>query len=85
MTDIDGKKLPSVDQVEVIITEWGKYSVEEFASRFNLEVIVIEATVESIRRLKRAKNEQDTPAMSCFRNNTLDSIVRCAGARHGYI
>ena len=85
MTDIDGKKLPSVDQVEVIISEWGKYSVEQFASRFNLEVIVIEATVESIRRLKRASDKRDTPAMSCFRNSTLDSIVRCAGARHGYV
>ena len=85
MINIDGKKLPTVEQVEIIMTEWGKISVKEFASRFNLEEDVIEATIESLQRLKRTPNVQDTPVMSCYRNDTLDSIVRCAGSRHGYM
>ena len=85
MTDIDKKKLPTVEQVEFIITNWGKYTVEDFAKRFNLEIDVIEATIQSIQNLKRVNNPQDMPAMSCFQNHTLDSIVRCAGSRLGYI
>ncbi len=37
MTDLTGKNLPSVEQVEEIMTEWGKCSVEEFADRFQLD------------------------------------------------
>jgi hypothetical protein len=85
MTDIDKKKLPTVEQVEFIIINWGKYTVEEFANRFHLEIDVIEATIQSIQNLKRSNNLQDMPAMSCFRNKTLDAIVRCAGSRHGYL
>ena len=84
MTNIDGNKLPTVEQVEFIITNWGKYSVEEFAIQFQLETAVIEATIQSIQNLRRASNSHDMPVMSCFRNETLDSIVRCAGSRHGY-
>ena len=84
MTNIEGKKLPTVEQVEIIITNWGKCSVDEFANRFHLEIDVVEATIQSIQKLRRANNSQETPAMSCFRNDTLDSIVRCAGSRHGY-
>jgi hypothetical protein len=85
MIDIDGKKLPTVEQVEAIMTEWGKYSVQEFAGRFNLDEDVIEATIEYLQRLKRAPNVHDTPAMSCYRSDTLESIVRCAGSRQGYL
>ena len=85
MSGIDDKKLPSVEQVEIIITNWGKYTVEEFAKRFNLEIEVIEATIQSLQKLRRANNPQESPVMSCFRNDTLDSIVRCAGSRHGYV
>jgi hypothetical protein len=46
MTDLTGKKLPTVEQVEEIMKEWGKCSVEEFADRFQLDKEVIEATVE---------------------------------------
>ena len=85
MTDINGKKLPTVEQVEAIMTGWGNHSVQEFASRFDLEEDVIEATIECLQRLKRATNAKDTPAMSCYRNDTLESIVRCAGSRQGYV
>jgi len=85
MADIKGKKLPTVEQVEAIMTEWGNHSVQEFASRFDLEEDVIEATIECLQRLKRATNTHDTPAMSCYRNDTLESIVRCAGSRKGYV
>ena len=85
MSGIDEKKLPSVEQVEIIITNWGKYTVEEFANRFHLEIEVIEATIQSLQNLRRANSPQDAPVMSCFRNDTLDSIVRCAGSRHGYV
>ena len=85
MTDIEGKKLPTVEQVEIIMTEWGKNSVQEFARRLHLEEDVIKATIESLQRLKRMPNVHDTPVLSCYRNDTLDSIVRCAGSRHGYM
>ena len=85
MSTIDDKKLPSVEQVEIIITNWGKYTVEEFANQFHLEIEVIEATIQSLQNLRRANGPQDAPVMSCFRNDTLDSIVRCAGSRHGYV
>ena len=44
MTDLEGKKLPTVEQVEEIMKEWGKYSVEEFAGRFQLDKVVISLT-----------------------------------------
>ena len=85
MTDLTGKKLPTVEQVEDIMKEWDKYSVEEFASRFQLEKDVIEATVEYLRKLKRTSDERSIPVMACYRNDQLESIVRCAGSRHGYM
>ena len=42
MTDLSGKKLPTVEQVEEIMKQWGKYSVEEFADRFELDKEVID-------------------------------------------
>jgi hypothetical protein len=85
MTDITRKKLPSVEQVEEIMKDWGKFSVEEFSVRFQLEEDVIEATVEYLRKLKRTSDERSIPVMSCYRNDKLESIVRCAGSKHGYI
>ena len=84
MTDITGKKLPTVEQVEEIMKEWGKYSVEEFADRFQLDKDVIEATVEYLHKLKRTANKREISVMACYRNDQLESIVRCAGALHGY-
>ena len=84
MTDLTGKKLPTVEQVEDIMKEWGKYSVEEFANRFRLDKEVIEATVEYLHNLKRTSNNSSISVMACYRNDQLESIVRCAGAQHGY-
>jgi hypothetical protein len=84
MSDLENKKLPTVEQVEEIMKDWGKFSVEEFASRFQLEKEVIEATIEYLRKLKRTSNERSIPVMACYRDDKLESIVRCAGALHGY-
>jgi len=85
MTDLSGKKLPTVEQVEEIMKEWGKYSIEDFADRFQLDTEVIKATAEYLRKLKRASNEHELSVMACYRNDQLESIVRCAGEKHGYV
>lgn len=79
------KKLPTVEQVEAIIDDWGKFSIEEFAVRFQLEDEVVESTIEYLRLLKRTSNANTIPVMACYRDDTLESIVRCAGARRGFI
>ena len=85
MADITSKKLPTVEQVEEIMKDWRMFSVEEFAVRFQLEEDVIEATVEYLRKLKRTSDERSIPVMACYRNNKLESIIRCAGSKHGYM
>jgi len=85
MSDLEDKKLPTVEQVEEIMIDWGKFSVEEFAVRFQLEKEVIAATVEYLHKLKRTSDERSIPVIACYRNDKLESIVRCAGARHGYM
>ena len=84
MSDLARKKLPTVEQVEEIMKDWGKFSVEEFAVRFQLEKEVIEATIEYLQKLRRTSNERSIPVMACYRDDKLESIVRCAGALHGY-
>ena len=84
MSDLARKKLPTVEQVEEIMKDWGKSSVEEFAVRFQLEKEVIEATIEYLQKLRRTSNERSIPVMACYRDDKLESIVRCAGALHGY-
>jgi len=79
------KKLPTVEQVEAIMDDWGKFSVEEFAVRFQLEAEVIDATIAYLRRLKRTPGHTVLPVMACYRDDTLESIVRCAGARRGFL
>ena len=85
MTDLSGKKLPTVEQVEEIMKQWGRYSVEEFADRFELDKEVIEATVAYLRKLKRTSGKRESSVMACYRNDQLESIVRCAGDKHGYV
>lgn len=85
MSDLDRKKLPTVEQVEEIMKDWERFTVEEFSVRFQLEKEVIEATVEYLRKLKRTSDERSIPVVACYRNDKLESIVRCAGARHGYM
>jgi hypothetical protein len=84
MANLNGMKLPTVEQVEEIMKDWEQYSIEEFANRFQLDKNIIEATVEYLRKLNRASDERSIPVMACYRNDQLESIVRCAGARHGY-
>ncbi len=64
MTNITSKKLPTVEQVEEIMKDWGKFSVEEFAVRFQLEKDVIEATAEYLRKLKRKSDERSNGMLS---------------------
>ena len=85
MSDLENKKLPTVEQVEEIMENWGKFSVKEFAVRFQLEQEVIEATVEYLHKLKRTSDKRSIPVMACYRDDKLESIVRCAGARRGYM
>ena len=85
MTDLSGKKLPKVEQVEEIMKEWGKYSVEEFSDRFELDKEIIEATIEYLRKLKRTSKKNELSVMACYRNDQLESIVKCAGDKHGYV
>ena len=85
MTDISAKKLPTVEQVETIIAEYGSSSVDDFARRFELEAVVIEATIDCLRRLRRVSGDVGIPSVACYRDDKLESIVRCAGSKHGYV
>jgi hypothetical protein len=84
MTDLTGKKLPTVEEVETIMAEYGATPVDEFAKRFGLDQVVVEATIECLRRLRRVSGAEAIPAISCYRDDRLESIVRCAGAKHGF-
>lgn|GEM_PF-593148 len=81
----ENEKLPTVEQVEQIIRDWGKYSINEFAEMFSLTREVVEATVAYIRELKRVNDAQAIPVMACYRDDNLESIVRCAGSKLGYL
>ncbi len=85
MIKSENKKLPTPEQVEWLMAEWNNYTLDEFSATLELEKNVVEETVKYLRRLKRVSNENDIPAVACFREDNLKSIVRCAGAKHGYI
>ena len=85
MEDLAGKKLPTVEQVETIIAEYGTTGIDELAERFGLEPVVVQATLDCLRRLRRISPGDDTPAIACYRDDKLESIVRCAGSKHGYV
>jgi hypothetical protein len=85
MTDAESKILPTVEQVEEIMEDWGRFTIEEFATRFQLEIEVVEATVAYLRKLNRISDEDSIPHIACYRSDKLESIVRCAGSRHGYV
>ena len=78
------EKLPTVEQIEIIMDEWGACSVDDFAERFGLDRSVVEETVGYIRQLRRVDRLNDIPPVACLRSDRLLSIVRCAGARRGY-
>ena len=85
MIKSENKKLPTPEQVEWLMAEWNNYSLDEFSATLGLGKNVVEETVRYLRRLKRVSNENDIPVVACFREDNLKSIVRCAGAKHGYI
>ena len=85
MTELDKEKLPTVEQVEQIMADWGKFTIDEFAQKFSLTREVVEATITYIRQLRRASGIETIPVMACYRNDKLESIVRCAGSRHRYL
>lgn len=85
MVELENEKLPTPEQVEWIMTEWNNYTLDEFCESLSLEKAVVEEIVKYLRRLKRVTNENQIPAVACYREDNLKSIVRCAGAKHGYI
>jgi hypothetical protein len=85
MGDLAGKKLPTVEQVETMITDCGTSTIDGLAERFGLEPTVVEATLDCLRRLRRMTEGAAVPAIACYRDDTLESIVRCAGSKHGYV
>jgi hypothetical protein len=85
MKDLAGKKLPTVEQVETMITDYGTTSIDVLAERFGLEPTVVEATQDCLRRLRRMSEGAAVPAMVCYRDDSLESIVRCAGSKCGYV
>ena len=84
MADIAGKKLPTVEQVEKMISGCGVTSIDALAEKFGLEPAVIEATLDCLRRLRRIREGSGVPAIACYRDDSLESIVRCAGSKYGY-
>ena len=85
MEDLTGKKLPTVEQVETMIANYGTTSVEVLAERFDLEPVVVQATLNCLRRLRRMPEGDAAPAIACYRDDSLESIVRCAGSKYGYV
>jgi len=85
MGDIAGKKLPTVEQVETMIANYGTTRVDVLAERFDLEPAVVQATLDCLRQLRRMPEGDAVPAIACYRNDSLESIVRCAGSKYGYV
>ena len=85
MSDLAEKKLPTVEQVETMITDCGTATVDVLAERFGLEPTVVEATLDCLRRLQRMPEGAAVPAIACYRDDSLESIVRCAGSKYGYV
>jgi hypothetical protein len=85
MEDLSGKKLPTVEQVETMIANYGSTSVDVLAERFDLEPVVVQATLNCLRQLRRMPEGGAVPAIACYRDDSLESIVRCAGSKYGYV
>ena len=85
MEDLAGKKLPTIEQVETMISGCATASIDVLAERFGLEPTVVEATLDCLRRLRRMPEGAAVPAMACYRDDSLESIVRCAGSKYGYV
>jgi hypothetical protein len=85
MTHRNEKKLPTVAQVETIMAEYGRSSIDDFAERFGLDITMIEATIDCLRRLRKISGRDSVPVIACYRDDRLESIVRCAGSKHGFV
>ena len=85
MADLAGKKLPTVEQVEQMIEGCGVTGIDALADHFGLEPVVVEATMDCLRRLRRMHEGAAVPAIACYRDDSLESIVRCAGSKYGYV
>ena len=85
MADLTGKKLPTVEQVEQMISGCGISGIDALAEHFGLEPVVVEATLDCLRRLRRMPEGDEVPAIACYRDDSLESIVRCAGSKFGYV
>ena len=85
MVNSETGNLPTTEQVEWIMAEWENYTLEEFSAKLGLDSYVVEETVKYLRKLKRISKGDDIPAVACFREDNIKSIVRCAGVKHGYI
>ena len=85
MAELAGKKLPTVEQVEKIIAGGASSSIDSLADQFGLDPIVVKATLDCLRRLRRMPDGESAPAIACYRDDSLESIVRCAGSKYGYV
>lgn len=85
MAELAGKKLPTVEQVQTMISGCGTTRIDALAEQFGLEPTVVEATLDCLRRLRRMPEGAAVPAIACYRNDSLESIVRCAGSKYGYV
>ena len=85
MADLRGKKLPTVEQVETMISGCSTTNIDALAEQFGLETSVVEATLDCVRRLRRMPEGATVPVMACYRDDSLESIVRCAGSKYGYV
>jgi len=85
MADLAGKKLPTIEQVETIITDGGTTGIDILAERLGLEQAIVKATLDCLRRLRRMPEGATVPAIACYRDDSLESIVRCAGSKYGYV
>ena len=85
MAELAGKKLPTVEQVQTMISGCGTTRIDALAEQLGLEPTVVEATLDCLRRLRRMPEGAAVPAIACYRNDSLESIVRCAGSKYGYV
>ena len=85
MAELAEKKLPTVEQVETMISGCSTTRIDAISEQFGLEPTVVEATLDCLRRLRRMPEGAAVPAIACYRDDSLESIVRCAGSKHGYV
>ena len=53
--------------------------------RDDLAFVVVKAALDCLRQLRRMSEGSAVPAIACYRDDSLESIVRCAGSKFGYV